>query len=338
MGFTVSAAAQLNAMVSQLIHSPKLVALPVDQRFAVAGKVAAVPDEHPRLIEVLASTVGTSMTEVGALNALYIMELCQELVPGFRDKVPADRLTKAAELSAHGRVQAAVLLGEKPKEWAKAAERAAPSSVVLLNQEEDNGIIAEAGRAVGDAGRAVGDVTKLVGGAALGGVGLVTDTLGVTSNAEGALADAAEDAVDLVGEGMNAVVEGVDDGITGTVGDGMADAVDMVTDFVGDAVHGIAGGVRDVLDLLAGEESSGAGAAPMATHKVAIVVKEFIGDEKSLGLRLENRIVTKFTKPEAQKFGWKLGDAVAGVGASFVASQEDMLARIAAAKEALKTQ
>lgn len=342
-GISVSPVAQLYGIVDRFVGSPRLIALPTEQRFALAGKVAAIPSEHARLVERLASSVATSATEAGALNALYLLETCRELVPGFGDAVPEGRLGKAAELSPHGRVQAAVLLGEKPAEWAQAQQRGAQSSVILLDQgeEDDPGLVYEAGRAVGDA-------TKFVGGAALGGVGLVADTLGVTENAEGALAEAAEDAVDIVGDGVNAVVDGIDTGISGTatdiqekglagtVGDGMADAVDMVADFVGDAVHGIAGGVRGALDYLSGE--GGDGHPGIATHKVAIVVAELFGEERSLGLRLENRVVTKFTKPEAEGLGWRLGDCIVAVGPGVVATQDGMLAAIARAKEALKAE
>jgi len=338
-GFAVSPVAQLYATVDRLVATPKIVALPTEGRFALAGKVAAIPAEHARLVERLASSMATSISEAGALNALYILETCKELVPGFKDVIPADRLAKAAELSPHARLQSAILLGEKPPEWEKVAQMNPQSSLVLLQEEEESDLLKETGRVVGDA-------TKFVGGAALGGVGLITDTLGVTKGAEDTLVDAAEDAVDIVGDGINAAVDAVDGGISGTavdfqqkgiagtVGDGMADAMDMVTDFVGDAVHGIAGGVKGALDYLAGEENHNRGV--MATHKVAIVVAELFGDERSLGLRLENRVVTRFTKPEAEKLGWRLGDCILAVGQGPVATQDEMLAAISQAKEALK--
>jgi len=340
LGIAITAMAQVHAMVEQMISSPKLVALNVEQRYSLAGKVASVPVEHERLIERLLAGVSSAPTEGGALNALYILEICKELVSGFKEKVPEERLTKAAELSAHGKVQAAVLLGQKPEEWEKAKNRSAPTTVVMFpEEEEDKGII-------WDAGRAVGDATKLVGGAAFGGVGMVTDAIGVTDGAEDGLAVAAEDAVDIVGDGMNAVVEGVDDGITGTaddfaekgvagtLGDGIADSVDIVSDFVGDAVQGIAGGVHAALNFITGEEDGGE--PHLATHKVAIVVAELFGEERSLGLRLENRVVTKFTKTEAETLGWRLGDCIVGLGAGPVKSQEELLAAISVAKEALK--
>merc|ERR1711879_75710 len=73
------------------------------------------------------------------------------------------------------------------------------------------------------------------------------------------------------------------------------------------------------------------------THKVAIVVAELFGEERSLGLRIESRMVTKFTKPEAEKVGWRLNDVIVGVGTKLVASQEEMLAAIAEGKEVLKS-
>jgi len=211
--------------------------------------------------------------------------------------------------------------------------------LVFPEEEEDKGII-------WDAGRAVGDATKFVGGAALGGVGLVTDVIGVTDGAEDGLANAAEDAVDVVGDGVNAVVDGVDSGITGTaddiaekgvagtLGDGIADSVDLVSDFVGDAVQGIAGGVHSALNFLTGQE--GDGEPHMATHRVAIVVVELFGEERSLGLRLENRVVTKFTKTEAEALGWRLGDCIIGFGTGHVKTQEELLAAISVGKEAMK--
>lgn len=346
-GISVSPVAKLYAVVDQVIKAPAIIALPTEQRFALAGKAAAVPSEHARLVERLASNVATFETETGALNALYLFETFKELVPGFKDAVPEGRLEKAAELSPHPRVQAAVTLGEKPQEWARAAQESTPSVILLDGEDEEDTSL------IGEAGRAVGDATKFVGGGLLGGVGLVTDTLGVTEGAEDTLADAAEEAVDMVGDSVNAVVDGfdkvvdgLDDGISGTardiqvkgvagtLGDGMADAVDMVTDFVGDTVHGIAGGVRGALDFLTGEQPAPSG--QLATHKVAIVIAELFGEERSLGLRLENRVVTKFTKPEAEKLGWRLGDCVVAVGAQVVRSQDEMLQAIGVGKEALK--
>mmetsp|Transcript_118031 Transcript_118031/g.252109 ORF Transcript_118031/g.252109 Transcript_118031/m.252109 type:complete len:472 (+) Transcript_118031:51-1466(+) len=340
MGFAISPAAQLYTMVDQLLATPRIIALPVAERYALAGKVAAVPSEFPRLIERLASALATCQSEAGALNALYLLETCKELVPGFKEAIPPERLSTAAELSAHQRVQSAVLHDQKPPEWEAAAKRGPQASVVLLPQEEESdGLVYEAGRAVGDA-------TKMVGGAALGGVGLVTDTLGLTKDAEGALADTAEDAVDLLGDGVGAVVGTIDEGIggtaddlaekgvVGTLGDGVADAHDLLSDFVGDAVHGIAGSVRGMLDWATGDQSDNA--QQHQTHRVAIVVAELFGEEKSLGLRLENRVLTGFTKPEAEKLGWKLGDCVVGVGNGLVHSQDEMLAAISASKGALR--
>eukprot|EP00933_Yihiella_yeosuensis_P061747 TRINITY_DN64586_c0_g1_i1.p1 TRINITY_DN64586_c0_g1~~TRINITY_DN64586_c0_g1_i1.p1 ORF type:complete len:440 (-),score=109.66 TRINITY_DN64586_c0_g1_i1:84-1403(-) len=341
LGFSVSEAAQLYQTVDRIISSRRILALPLADRYALAGKVAAVPAEHGRLVEKLASSVATSISEAGSLNALYLLEICKELVPKFKEAIPEGRLEKAAELSPHSRAQAAVLLGEKPKEWELADKQGGGQVVMMLPQdhyEEDEGIVTEAGRAVGDA-------TKFVGGAAFGGVGLITDTLGITDDAENELAETAEDAVDLVGDGVNAVVDTVGEGIDGTaddfaekgvvgaVEDGMADAVDLVSDFVDNAMHGIAGGVRDALDWVSGEE------APQnySTHKVAVVVGELFGEERSLGLRLENRVVTRFTKPEAQRLGWKLGDCIMGVNLVQVNTQDEMLAQIAQHKEALKT-
>lgn len=344
LGVTVSPVMQLYATVDQLVAASRVVALPVDKRYMLAGKVAAVPDEHPRLVERLASGVATALTEAGALNALYLLETCKELVPGFEKCIPSGRLDQAAELSPHARVKAAIQKGEKPAEWTQAAQRAAPASVVLFQPEVEE----EEGSLLDDAGRAVGDATKFVGGAAFGGVGLVTDTLGLTDNAEDELAAGAEDAVDLVGDGINTVVDTVDNGIEGTaddfaekgvvgaVGDGVNDAADLITDFTIDAVTGIAGGVKNALDWISGDKDR-AGIQGPITHKVAIVVAELIGEEKSLGLRIENRIVTSYTKPEAGNFGWKQGDCIIGVGRELVHTQEAMLASIAEAKKALQT-
>eukprot|EP00448_Togula_jolla_P005947 CAMPEP_0170607924 /NCGR_PEP_ID=MMETSP0224-20130122/21311_1 /TAXON_ID=285029 /ORGANISM="Togula jolla, Strain CCCM 725" /LENGTH=469 /DNA_ID=CAMNT_0010933117 /DNA_START=46 /DNA_END=1455 /DNA_ORIENTATION=+ len=352
LGFSISPVAQLYTMVDRLVKLPRVVALPIAERYAIAGKVAAVPDEHPRLVERLVSEVSSSVAETSGLNALYLLETCKELVPGFKDLVSSDRLTKAAELSAHERVKAVVLLDHKPEEWERAAKQTATPSFMMLpreqaEEEEDKGIIY-------DAGRMVGDATKFVGGAAMGGVGFVTDTFGLTENAEEDLTEDAEGAVDLLGDGVNAVVEHFDSGFDGTahdfeekgmvnaVGDGMADAVDIVTDFARDAVHGIAGGVRGALDWVtetqSADRSAAAASAMMAVHRVAIVVGELFGEERTLGLRIENRVVTKFTKPEAEKLGWKLGDCIIGVGNQQATSQDVMLASIGEGKEALKSQ
>jgi len=351
MGFQISPAAQLFNMIDRLVASPRVVALPIGEKYALAGKVAAVPAEQKRLVEQLASTVATARTEAGALNALYIIETCKELVPGFKDAIPENRLSEAAEITTHSRVQAAVLLGNEPEEWKKAAQQDPQATVILFpreEEEEDKGLVYEAGRAVGDA-------TKFVGGAALGGVGLVTDTLGITDKAEETLANTAEDTVDLVGDGVNAVVDGIDEaidgidqgldgtsidieqkGVAGAVGDGVADAVDIVTDFVVDGVQGIAGSVHSVLNWAAGDTADEHPGTAFETHKVLVVVAELFGDEKSLGLRIENRVVTKFTKTEAEGLGWHLGDCIVGVGAELVATQEELLAAIAANKGALK--
>jgi hypothetical protein len=343
-GFSITPAAKLYAVVDQLVANPRLIALPVAQRYALAGQVAAVPTEHARLIERLAAHVGTSLSENGALNALFVFDVCKDLVPGFAAAIPPGRLEQSAELSPHERVRSAVLQGQVPPEWEEAKHRATPSSVVLLGQEEPN-LISKAGRAVGDA-------TKLVSGVALGRVGFVTDSLGITRNAEGTLAGKAEGAVDLVGQSVGTVVDTIDGGLEGTtddvnekgvvgaVGDGVADAVDMVTDLVGDAVNGIAGGVRKSLNFLARDQDSsryGGGASLYQTHRVAIVVGELFGEERSLGLRIENRVVTSFTKPDAERLGWKLGDCIAGVGQSEVSTQDDLLAAIAEGKVKLKT-
>jgi len=288
----------------------------------------------------LASTVATSISEAGALNALYVLDIAKELVPGFREKIPEGRLEKAAELSPHPRAQAAVLKGEKPREWAR-ADQANPSQVILLPQEEEE----EESDLLTETGRAVGDATKFVGSAAFGGVGLVTDTLGITEGAEEELGNTAEDAVDLLGDGVHTVVSTLDHGLDGTaddlhrkgvvgaVGDGMADAVDMVSDFARDAVMGVAGGVQGLLDFVADSDQK-----PQApeSHMVAIVVAELFGEERSLGLRIENRVITNFTKQEAAKLGWRLGDCIVGVNTQQATSQEVMLAGIAQAKEALK--
>jgi len=339
VGFAVTQVAQLYTTVDRIVMSQRILALPVADRFALAGKVAACPEEHARLVEKLASSVATSMTEAGALNALYLLELSKELVPGFKEKIPEGRLEKAAELSPHQRAQACVLLGEKPAEWAQ-GEKKAGTQVMLLPQAED-----EDDDLVSGAGRAIGDATKFVGGAAMGGVGLITDTLGITRGAEDELAEGAEDAVDMVGDGVNAVVdtvgEGLDStaddlahkGVVGAVADGAADAVDLVQDFVTDSVLGIADGVQDMLQWVSGEEQQ----SQHNTHKVAIVVAQLFGEERSLGLRIENRVVTNFTKPEAARLGWQLGDCILGVNLQQTTSQEAMLACIGTAKEELRT-
>ncbi|CAJ1327913.1 unnamed protein product, partial [Effrenium voratum] len=229
LGFSVSQAAQVYTMVDRILQSQRILALPLADRYTLAGKVAAVPEEHGRLIERLASNVATAFSEASALNALYLVDICKELVPGFKDKIPAGRLESAAELTNHQRAKDYVLQGQRPDEWARGDQE--KSTVIMLpEQEEDSDLLTETGRVVSDA-------TKFVGGAAFGGVGLVTDTLGITRNAEDKLAHTAEGAVDLVGHGVSSVVDAVDQGLDHTshdfqkkgfvnaVGDGVSDAV-----------------------------------------------------------------------------------------------------------------
>ncbi|OLP93138.1 hypothetical protein AK812_SmicGene24978 [Symbiodinium microadriaticum] len=497
VGIAVSQVAQVYTMVDRIIGSQRILALPLSDRYSLAGKVAAVPDEHGRLIERLASAVATSFSEVGALNALYLMDICKDLVPGFKDKIPEGRLEKAAELSPHSRAKDFVLQGQKPPEWARAEQ---DRGTVILLPEEETDLLTETGRAVGDA-------TKFVGGAAFGGVGLVTDTLGITKNAEDKLASTAEDAVDLVGSGVSSVVGAVDQGldgtakdlqhkgVVGTVGDGVADAeledmqvtllqakiqlgrvlvetderrdlgssastseflrgveqlearvtalssrlermktrtpwffqpfdclvgivrkmgdflgdlvlhprsfawqqlgvfclclagvcvgalqlkqhrflsdktagasatamglsiglasvfvagaichplipwlliiVDIVSDFVSDTVTGIADGVHGILNYATGTEE-GAAVPAQETHLVKIVIAELFGAEKTLGLRIESRVVTAFTKEEAVRLGWRLGDCILAVGRQRVSTQEVLLTGISSCKEALR--
>lgn len=346
VGIAVSPATQLYTTLERFVGMSRLMALPIADRYALAGKVAAVPEEHPRIVERLASQVATSLSENGALNALYILETCKELVPGFQNVVPAGRLEKAAELSPHSKVQAAVLLGEKPPEWEAALKQNAPMTVMIVPQvTSDDDELPDKG-IVYDAGRAVGDVTKFVGSAAMGGVGLVSDTLGITDGAEDDMADGAVEAVNLVGDGANLFVDSIDQGlggtaadfeekgVAGTVEDGMKDSLDLMKGFATDAVLGIADGVRSALDWVANDDEESP-TSPQ-THKVVIVVSELFGEERSLGLRLENRVITKFTKPEAERLGWRLGDCIIGVGTRLVTSHDDMLVAIGTGKEAMK--
>jgi len=279
------------------------------------------------------------MGETEALNALYLLDLCQELVPGFRSLVSRERLAKAAELSPHDRVRDVLLHERRPDEWQRVIEPSDPPAALLVNRERDTNLLH-------DASRAVSDATKLLSGATLGGVGMVTDTIGVTTNAEESLADAAENAIDLLGDGVIEVVGSMDGtaddfaekGMVGAVGDGMADAVDMLSDFVGFTMNGIADGVKDSLDWVAADESPAVASRPMVAHKLAISVVDLFGEEQSLGLRLENRVVTKLLRPEAETVGWCLGDCILGVGSAPVNTQEELLNAIVRAKEAFKLQ
>lgn len=332
-------------MIDRIVGMQRVFALPVAERYAVAGRIAALPAEHARLAERLASALATSLTEAGALNALYVLELCKELVPAFKAHVSDERLSRAAELCPHERAKAAVLRGELPAEWESAKAAAPAPQLVLLPQDEDDDVDVSVNMGfIAGAADTVSDATRFVGGAALGGVGLMTDVLGLTTGAEVALASTAEDAVDVVGDGVHRVAVAVDDGIgdtvddvtrkgvVGAVGDGVADAVDIVSDFVGDGVHCIAEGVGSLLDWATGrEEQPSAG-----MHRLMVQVAELFGEERSLGLRLENRVVTKFTKPEAESLGFRLGDAIMAVGARVVNTQEELLEAIVEAKDALK--
>lgn len=334
----MSQTAQLYTTVDRILNSQRILSLPLADRYTLAGKVAAVPEEFGRLIERLASTVATAMSEASALNALYLLEICKELVPGFKEKIPEKRFEAAADLSMHQRAKDFVLQGQRPSEWA-VGEQPKGTLILMPEQEQEGDLLTETGKVVSDA-------TKFVGGAAFGGVGLVTDTLGITKNAEEHLATGAEEAVDLVGHSVNGLVDAVDYGLDGTahdlkrkgvvgaVGDGVADAVDIVSDFVSDTVTGIADGVHGMLNFATGTEDT---AAAPESHLVKIVIAELIGAERTLGLRIENRLITAFTKPEAARFGWRLGDCIQAVGRQRTPTQEVMLEKIAAFKEDLRT-
>jgi len=331
---TIGPVAQLYALVDRLLTTPHIVAFPVAQRYAVAGQVAGTPDEHARLLERLYTGIATCIAEENALNALYLIEICRELVPGFGDSISQDRLVNAAQLSRHARVKSAIIEGDKPGEWERATNQTANISYIFLDEQRT--------QSFDSAGRSFSDGAKFVTGAAFGGLGSASDALGLTTRAEARMLQGAEGTVDFVGSSVRDTAGDIrDKGVACAVGDGIADAADVVSGLVGDAVQGIAGGVRGALDwvsvegpnVLRGSTTSGI----YASHRLAIVVAELFGEERSLGLRLENRIVTRLTKPEASGLGWHLGDCVAGIGDSLVATQEDMLAAIGTAKEALKS-
>jgi len=347
-GFSIGPEAQCYALVEQFLAAPKVLAFPTAERYGIAGKIAAAPGEHKRIVERLLAGISSSPAEAGALNALYLLQTCQQLVPGFGECVPKDRLDGAAEMSAHGRVQAAILKDEKPVEWANAEGAKAGTKVMLVQRPDDEpGVLEEAGDLLYDAGAAVGDGAKVVTGTAFGAVGAISDGLGITENASRDLQEGAHDGVDLLTGTVGAVVDTVGDGIAGTaddfaekgvidtVGDAANDSLDMVTGFVQDAVFGVADGVGGVLDWAFGTADKDIPAGP-ASHKVLIEVKDLIGEERSLGLRLEDRVLTRFTKPEAEGMGWKLGDCIIGMRAGPVQTQDEMLAAIASEKENLK--
>merc|ERR1719188_518441 len=347
-GFSIGPEAQCYALVEQFLAAPRVLAFPTAERYSIAGKIAAAPGEHKRIVERLLAGISSSPAEAGALNALYLLQTCQQLVPGFADCVPKERLSSAAEITAHSRVQGAILKDEKPVEWTKADSAKAGTKMVLVQPGEDEpGMLEETGDLLYDAGAAVGDGAKMITGTAFGAVGAISDGLGITDNARQDLADGAHDGIDLLTGTVGAAVDTVGDGLHGTmddiaekgvvdtVGDAAADSVDMVTGFVQDAVLGVADGVGGVLDWAFGTERENE--QPHSTHKVLIEIKDLIGEERSLGLRLENRVLTKFTKPEAEGMGWKLGDCIVGMRAGPVQTQEEMLAAIASEKENLKT-
>mmetsp|Transcript_22952 Transcript_22952/g.52610 ORF Transcript_22952/g.52610 Transcript_22952/m.52610 type:complete len:263 (+) Transcript_22952:66-854(+) len=158
--------------------------------------------------------------------------------------------------------------------------------------------------------------------------------------------------LNTIGDGLNTVVDTLDGGLEATtqeirekgavraVGDAANDAVDMVADVVEDVVGVVSGGVRDILNLVTDSDAGAgpAGLAPqqIATHKSVISVTELVGEKKSLGLRLEHKVVTNFTEPEVEKFGWKKGDVIMAVNKTLVKQQDDMLVAIAEAKAALQ--
>eukprot|EP00435_Cladocopium_sp_Y103_P005699 s849_g1.t2 len=119
-----------------------------------------------------------------------------------------------------------------------------------------------------------------------------------------------------------------------------AERVDIVSDFVSDTVTGIADGVHGMLNFATGaddKDGSSVRGAVQDTHLVKIVIAELIGAERTLGLRIENRVITAFTKPEAARFGWRLGDVIQAVARQRTPTQEVLLEKIGTFKEALRT-
>eukprot|EP00435_Cladocopium_sp_Y103_P004946 s849_g1.t1 len=121
---------------------------------------------------------------------------------------------------------------------------------------------------------------------------------------------------------------------------GRSCVVDIVSDFVSDTVTGIADGVHGMLNFATGaddKDGSSVRGAVQDTHLVKIVIAELIGAERTLGLRIENRVITAFTKPEAARFGWRLGDVIQAVARQRTPTQEVLLEKIGTFKEALRT-
>lgn len=66
------------------------------------------------------------------------------------------------------------------------------------------------------------------------------------------------------------------------------------------------------------------------------MVKELFGDEHSLGLSIDNRIVTRIKLSQSKELGWLVGDCILGVGDQVAGTQEALLAIIAEAKSVLR--
>lgn len=96
------------------------------------------------------------------------------------------------------------------------------------------------------------------------------------------------------------------------------------------ALEGEVAILRDSVDGFAAEHGV------LATHKVTVAVDKLFGQERSLGLRIDERVVTRFTEPEAEACGWKVGDIIIGVGNSLVCSQASVLSQIVASKVELE--
>merc|ERR1719414_2636982 len=61
-GFSIGPVPQCYAMVEQFLASPRVLAFPTAERYSIAGKVAAVPEEHKRIAERLLAGISSSQT------------------------------------------------------------------------------------------------------------------------------------------------------------------------------------------------------------------------------------------------------------------------------------
>eukprot|EP00746_Dinoflagellata_sp_MGD_P031211 gnl/MRDRNA2_/MRDRNA2_174197_c0_seq1.p1 gnl/MRDRNA2_/MRDRNA2_174197_c0~~gnl/MRDRNA2_/MRDRNA2_174197_c0_seq1.p1 ORF type:complete len:384 (+),score=89.03 gnl/MRDRNA2_/MRDRNA2_174197_c0_seq1:37-1188(+) len=336
---------RLYALVERLLTCEAVIALPISERYQLAGQVAEVPACHATLTERLLDGISNCSSEGGALNALYVLETWRELVPGFARDLPVQRLELAAENSCHLRVQDAVLQGKRPSEWDMAEQ--APSIVL-----QDSNLPYEAGGSESAGDNSHNDVFWAAQQAVSKGVHVVSSGARTLSNAmansvpgsgasmedesrrENAFGDRVQSAVDTVTRHIDSGLHTaqkriVDKGVMGAVTDATVGTVDLLHGFVGKASGHVAGGVTDVMDWVAPVNEQ------IAVVEVDIEVPRLIGTSGTLGLRIDGGAVVGITAQQAEEFGWRTGDHILAVNDVETSDQAAVLSGIVAAKKAL---